>query len=178
MTAKKDKKPSAASAGDTSRAGKRFWLVKTEPGSFSWDDLVKSPRRTTGWSGVRNFQARNFMRDGMKKGDEVLFYHSSTANPEVVGIAAVVREAYPDPTAFDRKSPWYDPRSSPSAPVWMQVDVRADHKFPRAVSLATLRATASLTGMFLLRKGNRLSVQPVYEAEWWEVLALGGIRRS
>ncbi|MGH7670004.1 MAG: EVE domain-containing protein, partial [Gemmatimonadaceae bacterium] len=104
---------------------RHYWLVKSEPNAFSFDDLVSSPRKTTGWDGVRNYQARNFMRDGMKKRDLVLFYHSSVAPIAVVGVARVVREAYPDHTAFDRRDPHYDPKSRPDAPTWMMVDLQA-----------------------------------------------------
>ncbi len=152
----------------------RHWLVKSEPEAFSFDDLWRAPRRTTCWDGVRNYQARNFMRDDMRKGDRVLFYHSNAEPPGVAGIAEVVREAYPDPTAFDPDDPHHDPKSRPEAPTWMMVDVRAVRAFAEPVTLAELRATPGLEGLELLRKGSRLSVQPVSAEHWRRVLALRG----
>jgi predicted RNA-binding protein with PUA-like domain len=152
---------------------RRYWLVKSEPESFSWDDLWRAPRRTTSWEGVRNYQARNMLRDQMKKGDGVLFYHSSTAVPAVMGIAEVAREGYPDPTAFDRQSEYHDPKSDPGSPSWFMVDLRAVEPFARPVELAELRRTPGLEKMTLLQKGSRLSVQPVSPAEWRIVTALG-----
>ena len=151
-----------------------YWLVKSEPGDFSWDDLWRSPRRTTSWEGVRNYQARNFLRDGMKPGDLVLFYHSSTDAPAVVGIAEVAREAYADPTAFDPRDPHFDAKSKRDAPTWMAVDIRAVEAFHRPVTLAELRGTKGLEQMALLQKGSRLSVQPVSEREFAIVRQLGG----
>ena len=144
----------------------RCWLVKSEPEAFSWDDLWKSPRRTTSWDGVRNYQARNFMRDGMRMGDPVLFYHSSVEPTGIVGIAEVAREAYPDPTAFDPADPHYDPKSRPEAPAWMMVDIRAVRAFDRMVTLGMLRETPGLEKMVLLQRGSRLSVQPVTPEEF------------
>lgn len=152
---------------------RRYWLVKSEPETFSWDDLWRAPKRTTSWEGVRNYQARNMLRDQMKTGDGVLFYHSSTGIPAVMGIAEVAREGYPDPTAFDRKSDYHDPKSDPSAPAWFTVDVRAVEPFARPVELAELRRTPGLEKMTLLQKGSRLSVQPVAPSEWRIVTALG-----
>ena len=143
---------------------RRYWLVKSEPDSFSFDDLLASPNRTTGWDGVRNYQARNFMRDDMKVGDLVLFYHSSTEPAAIVGITEVVREAYPDHTAFDRKDPHFDPKSKRDAPTWMMVDLRAREAFAKPVTLAEL-----------LQKGSRLSVQPVSEKEFEIVCRLAGV---
>ena len=153
--------------------GRGHWLVKTEPSSFSWDDLWRAPDRTTCWDGVRNYAARNFMRDGMKRGDLVLFYHSSTEPPAVVGIAEVVREAYPDHTAFDPDDPHYDAKSRPDAPTWMMVDIRAREAFPRPLPLESLRGVRGLEKMELLRRGSRLSVQPVTEKEFEIVRTLG-----
>ncbi len=150
-----------------------FWLVKSEPESFSWDDLWRSPDRTTCWDGVRNYAARNFMRDGMKKGDLVLFYHSSVDPPAVVGIAEVVREAYPDHTAFDPADPHHDPKSRPEAPAWMMVDIRARDAFRRPLTLDELRGVRGLEKMELLRRGSRLSVQPVSAREFEIVRKLG-----
>jgi predicted RNA-binding protein with PUA-like domain len=154
---------------------KRYWLLKTEPSVFSFDDLARCKDRTTGWEGVRNYQARNLLRDELKAGDGVLFYHSSTDPPAVVGLATVAREAYPDPFQFDRKSPYHDPKSDPANPRWLTIDVRYDRPLARPVTLPELRETPSLAGMALLRKGNRLSVQPVTAEEWKTILRLGGI---
>jgi predicted RNA-binding protein with PUA-like domain len=155
-------------------AQRGYWLVKSEPGDFSWDDLWRSPRRTTSWEGVRNYQARNFLRDGMKAGDLVLFYHSGTDAPAVVGIAEVAREAYPDPTAFDPRDSHFDAKSKRDAPTWMAVDIRAVEAFRRPVTLAELRGTKGLAKMALLQKGSRLSVQPVSASEFAIVRQLGG----
>ena len=152
---------------------RRYWLVKSEPDAFSFDDLLASPRRTTHWDGVRNYQARNTLRDEMKKGDLVLFYHSSTDPMAVVGVAEVVREGYPDHTAFDPGDSHYDPKSKRELPTWFMVDLKAVKKFSRAVPLAELRATKGLEKMALLQKGSRLSVQPVRESEFSIVEGLG-----
>jgi predicted RNA-binding protein with PUA-like domain len=154
----------------------KYWLVKSEPTAFSFDDLVASPRHTTCWDGVRNYQARNFMRDGMRKGDLVLFYHSTADPTAVVGVARVAREAYPDPTAFDRKDPHYDPKSRPEAPAWVMVDLQAVERFSHPVPLAELRARPGLEAMALLQKGSRLSVQPVTPREFEIVRTLGAPR--
>jgi predicted RNA-binding protein with PUA-like domain len=151
----------------------RHWLLKTEPGVFSFDDLLQSPRRTTGWDGVRNYQARNFLRDGMKKGDRVLIYHSSTEPPAVVGIAEIAREGYPDPTQFDAKDDHYDRDSDPAEPRWFQVDVKAVRKLPRPVTLDEIRQTKALAKMPLVQRGQRLSVQPVAEGEYEQILRMG-----
>jgi predicted RNA-binding protein with PUA-like domain len=152
---------------------RRHWLVKSEPDTFSFDDLLASPKRTTGWDGVRNYQARNFMRDGMQRGDLVFFYHSSTEPTAIVGVAEVAREAYPDPTALDPKHPHFDPKSRADAPAWMMVDLRAVEPFARPVTLAELKGTKGLERMVLLQKGSRLSVQPVSPEEWAIVYKLG-----
>lgn len=151
---------------------RRYWLVKSEPSSFSWDDLLAAPKRTTHWDGVRNHQAKLHLR-AMRRGDLVLFYHSSAEPPAAMGIADVVREAYPDPTAFDRTDPHYDPKSDPENPTWVMVDLRAVTSFIRPVTLPELRGVAALEGMELLRKGSRLSVQPVRPAEFEVITALG-----
>jgi predicted RNA-binding protein with PUA-like domain len=153
---------------------RRYWLLKSEPSVFSFDDLRASPRRTTHWEGVRNYQARNLLRE-MKRGDEAIFYHSNADPPAAVGTVSVVREAYPDPAQFDPKSPYHDPKSDPENPRWLAVDVRSGRPFARPVTLPELRACKALAGMVLLRKGSRLSVQPVTAAEWRKVLALGGL---
>jgi predicted RNA-binding protein with PUA-like domain len=152
---------------------KRYWLVKTEPQSFSIQDLAASANQTTCWDGVRNYQARNSLRDDMKLGDEVLFYHSSADPPAVVGACIVVREGYPDHTAWDKNGHHYDPQASPENPIWQMVDLRLSEIFPHPVPLAELGEVKSLALMELLRKGSRLSVQPVRPAEYKTILALG-----
>jgi predicted RNA-binding protein with PUA-like domain len=149
-----------------------YWLMKTEPGCFSIDDLAMAPNRTTSWDGVRNFQARNFMRDQMSSGDLVLFYHSVT-DPGVAGIARVAGESRPDHTAWDPADRHYDPRSTPGKPLWFMVDVQFVEKFEEPVPLAVLRGIKELEGMELLRKGSRLSVMPVTEAQFSIIRALG-----
>ena len=152
---------------------RRYWLVKSEPDTFSFADLVASPGRTTGWDGVRNYQARNFMRDGMKRGDLVFFYHSSTDPAAIVGVAEVAREAYPDPTALDAAHPHFDPKSRAEEPTWMMVDLRAVEPLARPLTLADLRGVKGLEKMALLQKGSRLSVQPVTDKEWEIVYRMG-----
>ena len=147
-----------------------YWLVKSEPEEFSIDDLYRRPKRTEHWDGVRNYQARNFMRDGMKKGDRVFFYHSNCETPGIVGIAEVVREAYPDHTAFDPDDPHYDPKSDPDDPRWLMVDVKYVRKLKRTIPLAELKDNPALADMALVRKGNRLSVMPVTEDQWQTIL--------
>jgi predicted RNA-binding protein with PUA-like domain len=151
-----------------------YWLLKSEPDSFSIDDLAKAPRQTTSWDGVRNFQARNMLRDAMKKGDEAFFYHSSCEIPGIAGIVSVVKAGYPDPTAFKRGHHHYDGDSDPGNPRWYTIDVRFKRAFQRVVTLDELRAYAGgpLKNMLLLRKGNRLSVMPVTKSEWRFVLGL------
>lgn len=143
-----------------------YWLFKSEPDCFSFADLMDSPDRTTGWDGVRNYQARNFLRDQVKKGDLVLFYHSNANPPGIAGIAEVVREAHPDPTAFDPNADHYDPKSDPENPIWFQVSIRAVRAIEPLIELPRLRAEPRLEGMELLRKGSRLSIQPVGETHW------------
>ena len=143
----------------------KYWLMKSEPDECSIDDVLAAPRRTTAWSGVRNYQARNFMRDEMRVGDGVLFYHSSCEQPGIAGLAEVASAAYPDATQFDRKSPYFDPKSGKDNPRWFNVDVRAVRK-TRLVPLAELRRHKPLAGMRLLRPGNRLSITPVSESQW------------
>ncbi len=142
-----------------------YWLMKSEPDECSIDDALAASNATVPWVGVRNYQARNFMRDDMRVGDGVLFYHSSCAEPGVAGIARVASQAYPDPTQFDPESPYYDPKSSPQAPRWLLVDVQALRK-TRVLGLAEMRALGALAGMQVLRKGNRLSITPVDAAHW------------
>lgn len=157
---------------------RKYWLMKTEPSVFSFDDLMRAPKRTTHWDGVRNFQARNFMRDELKMGDGVFIYYSSTDEPGVAGVAEVAREAYPDPSAFDKKDPHYDAASKPDTPTWFVVDVRGVEKLPVFVTLAQMRTVKALEGMRLLQKGNRLSITPVTQKEWETVRALGGLDRK
>ena len=146
----------------------QYWLMKTEPSTFSIDDLAKAPRSTTAWDGVRNFQARNMLRDQMKKGDLAFIYYSSTDVPGIAGVMEITKEGYPDPTAFDRKHHHYDADSDPAQPRWYMVDVKLKERFARIITLAELRAHAAkeLKGMVLLRPGNRLSVSPVEPAHW------------
>ena len=139
----------------------KFWLLKSEPGAFSIDDLAAEKNKITCWDGVRNYQARNFMRDDMKIGDKVLFYHSNAKPPGVVGTAKIVKESYPDFTAFDAKNKHFDPKSKQDSPTWFMVDIKLDKKFKRLIPLDELKAIKPLDGMVLLQKGSRLSVQPV-----------------
>jgi len=152
--------------------GKNYWLMKTEPDCFSIDDLAASPDQTTYWDGVRNYQARNFMRDEMKLGDKVLVYHSNAKPPGVVGVAEIVRESYPDHTSWDPNDKHYDPKSTAENPRWFMVDIQFEKKFPELLSLDTLRDHASLEKMELLRKGSRLSVQPVGKDEFNYIVKL------
>ena len=152
------------------------WLFKTEPEVFSFEDLLAAPKQTTGWDGVRNYQARNLLRDEMKPGDRVFIYHSRVEPMSIVGEAEIVRAGYPDPTQFEKKHNHYDPDSLPSEPRWYQVDVRAVAKLGRPVTLGELKAAPELRGMALLRRGNRLSVQPVTAAEYQAILRLGHAR--
>jgi predicted RNA-binding protein with PUA-like domain len=149
---------------------KRHWLMKSEPSTFSIDDLAKAG--TTSWEGVRNYTARNFLRDGLKTGDEVLFYHSSAEPTGVAGIAKVVREAYPDASQFDAKSDFHDPGSKKDDPRWVAVDVKFVRKLPRVVTLAELKANPALAKMAVLQRGSRHSVQPVTPEEFAVVLAM------
>jgi len=150
-----------------------YWLMKSEPAECSVDDALAAPDATVPWTGVRNYQARNFMRDAMRVGDGVLFYHSSCAEPGIAGIARVASAARTDPTQFDPRSPYFDPASKPQAPRWLLVDVQVLRK-TRILTLAQLRADARLADMLVLRKGNRLSVTPVTAREWEAVSALAG----
>jgi len=156
-----------------------FWLMKSEPDEFSIEDLAKAPKQTTPWFGVRNYVARNFMRDSMRVGDGVLFYHSSCPEPGIAGIARVASAAYPDATQFDRKSPYYDPKSKREAPRWMLVDVELVKK-TRLMPLEEMRGYRELQDMVTLRRGNRLSVAPVAPHEWRFIVEMlgGGQGRS
>lgn len=146
-----------------------YWLLKSEPSVFSIDDLQK--RRTSLWDGVRNYQARNFMRE-MKAGDLAFFYHSSCPEPGIIGIMAITKAAYPDPTQFYPESPYHDPKSARDRPRWDSVDVRFLEKFPAVLSLAALKAEPALSGLALVQKGSRLSVMPVSDKEWQIILGL------
>lgn len=148
-----------------------YWLMKSEPDVFSIDHLRERPKRTAPWDGVRNFQARNHMRD-MNKGDLVFFYHSSCPVPGIAGIAEIVREAYPDFTSWDPKSDYYDARSTPEKPYWYMVDVRWRRKLKHLIALDELRLNPRLKNMRLLARGNRLSVMPVAEVEWKAILKM------
>ena len=149
------------------------WLMKSEPEEFSIDDLVKAKNQTVPWFGVRNYLARNFMRDQMKEGDEVLFYHSSCPEPGIAGLARVASSAYPDETQWDKKSKYFDPKASRETPRWMLVDVKLVKK-TKLLSLADMRVQASLADMMILQRGNRLSITPVKPAELKAVLKLLG----
>ncbi len=152
-----------------------YWLMKTEPTTFSIDDLASEKDKTTCWEGVRNYQARNLLRDEIQSGDRVLFYHSACKEPAVVGTAVVTRSGYPDSHAFDRRSKYFDKKSDPDSPTWYMVDIKLDQKFETPVTLATLRERASLKDMVLLQKGSRLSVQPVKKKEFDTILKMAGV---
>lgn len=151
-----------------------YWLFKSEPDAFSIDALAAQPRRTTSWDGVRNYQARNMMRDQMRRGDLGFFYHSSCAEPGIAGIVKVVRESHPDDSAFDPDSKHFDPGSDPQSPRWFMVDVQLQRKFAQPVTLDTLRrhAGGKLKDMLILRRGNRLSITPVSATQWKFINAL------
>lgn len=151
-----------------------YWLMKSEPNAFSIDDLKKRPDQTEHWDGVRNYQARNMMRDQMKIGDQVFFYHSNCEVPGIVGIMEVVREGYPDHTAFDPRSKYFDPKSDPQNPRWIMVDIKYLRHTRRIISLAELKNCETLENMQLVRKGNRLSIMPVTLTEWHDILKLEG----
>ena len=149
----------------------RYWLMKSEPDEFSIDDLAAAKNKTTPWFGVRNYQARNFMRDQMKVGDRAFFYHSSCPEPGIAGIVEISAPAYPDATQFDRKSPYFDAKSARDAPRWVNVDVKFVEK-TRLVPLAELRSDPALARMRVLQRGNRLSITPVDPGEWTHVVKL------
>ena len=149
-----------------------YWLMKSEPDAFSIDDLAAMPNKTEHWDGVRNYQARNMMRDQMKKGDLIFFYHSNCKVPGIVGIAEVAKEGYPDHTAFNPEGKYYDPKSDPDKPRWYMVDVKFKRKLKRTISLEELKDRPELAEMALVRRGNRLSVMPVSSQEWKFILGL------
>ena len=151
----------------------RYWLIKSEPDDFSLDDLRNAAGRKTCWDGVRNYQARNFMRDDMSPGDEVFYYHSNIEVPGIIGLAEVASGPYPDHTAFDPRDKHFDPKSDPANPRWIMVDVRYKRKLKRMISLAKIKTHAdALEGFHLIRRGNRLSVMPVDEEHWNLILSL------
>ena len=150
----------------------KYWLLKSEPDAFSLEDLKKCPNQTEPWDGIRNYQARNLMRDEMKVGDQAFFYHSRQAEPAIVGTVRIVREAYPDHTSWDPSSKYFDEKSSAENPRWLMMDVQFESEFSRPVTLKELRSVPELKEMFLLRKGMRLSVQPVTEEEFQLILAI------
>lgn len=154
----------------------KYWLMKTEPESYSIDDLAAEKKRTTFWSGVRNYQARNFMRDEMKVGDQVLFYHSNANPPAIVGVAEVVRESYPDHTSWDENDHHYDPKSTPDSPRWFMVDIQFKQKFDQPLGRNELTGVKALADMELMRKGSRLSVQPVRKKEFDAILKLASAK--
>jgi predicted RNA-binding protein with PUA-like domain len=155
-----------------------YWLIKSEPDCFSIDDLYHAPNQTSSWDGVRNYQARNFMRDQMRIGDELFFYHSNCKVPGIVGIATVVSDAYPDYTAFDPNSEHPDANSNPDNPRWFMVDVCFKEKFPTILSLESLKPHPELANMQLLKRGNRLSVMPVSDKEWHYIHRLANESKS
>lgn len=152
----------------------KHWLLKSEPDVFGIDDLARAPQRTTAWEGVRNYQARNLLRDGFRKGDLAFFYHSSCAEPGIAGIVEVVREAYADPTQFDARSEYHDPASTRESPRWYCVDVRLQRRIEPVITLGELRVHAgeTLRDMVILKRGNRLSVTPVTLAEWRRIVSM------
>ncbi|HYF37860.1 MAG TPA: EVE domain-containing protein [Prosthecobacter sp.] len=151
----------------------RYWLLKTEPDTFSFDDLKARPRKTEPWNGVRNYQVRNMIRDEMNLGDLGFFYHSSCPQPGIAGIVKIVKEAYPDHTQFDPASDYFDAGSKPEAPRWLMVDVKWEADFKNFVSLDDLRADPKLADMVILRRGNRLSITRVEKAHWDRICKLG-----
>jgi len=149
-----------------------YWLMKSEPSTFSIDDLAHAKNQTTQWEGVRNYQARNFMKNEMKKGDLAFFYHSSCPEPAIVGIVEIVKESYPDPTALDPQSDYYDPKSQSSTPRWFVVDVKLKKKLETPILLRQIKQNPTLQTMRLVQPGNRLSITPVSKKEWENILAM------
>jgi predicted RNA-binding protein with PUA-like domain len=152
----------------------RYWLFKSEPSEFSIEDLAALPHQTTAWNGVRNYQARNLLRDQVRIDDELFFYHSSTDLKGLAGVCRVVRAAYPDPSAFDKASPYFDSKATPDNPIWVAVDVALIRRFDAVVPLALLKRTKGLEKMMLCQPGSRLSIQPVTVREWRMALRLAG----
>lgn len=154
-----------------------YWLMKSEPDVFSFEDLKSRPNQTEPWDGVRNYQARNFMRDEMRVGDQILFYHSNTNPPGVAGVARVASKPYPDPTAFDKKSKYFDPKSDPENPRWMLVDVAYKSDLKRLVSLEEMKSMPELEEMRVMQRGNRLSITPVTKEEF-QAIKKAGMRKA
>lgn len=150
----------------------KYWLMKTEPSTFSIDDLEKTSNQSTSWEGVRNYQARNYIRDEIKLGDKVIFYHSNSEPPGAAGICEVIKEAYPDHFAFDPENKYYDPKSLVSQPIWFMVDIRLIKKFNRIISLTEIKNNPKLNQMKLVQKGNRLSVFPITKDEFEEIIKM------
>ena len=155
-------------------AERRYWLFKSEPNAYSFTDLMNEPDGWAEWDGVRNYQARNSMRDDMKVGDGILFYHSNTKPMSVVGVASVVREGYDDFHGLDPSDAHYDPKATQENPIWSMVDIKGEQAFPNPVNLDDIKANPQLKDMLLIRKGMRLSIQPVSKEEFDEVLVMGG----
>ena len=155
---------------------KKFWLFKSEPSEFSWDDLKKSKNQTSFWDGVRNYQARNFLRDEIKKGDGVLFYQSSAEPLAVVGYCEVIKEGYPDQTQFDPKSDHFDSKAIKDSPTWFMVDIKLEKEFEKPVPLDLIKADPKLKSMKLIQRGQRLSIMPVTKDEWDEILKMGNLK--
>lgn len=151
----------------------KYWLFKSEPNNYSFTDLLGERNQTSEWDGVRNYQARNLMRDQMKIGDKVLFYHSSTKVPAVIGTAIIVGEAYPDFTAWDSSAKYFDPKSDPDNPTWLMVDIKADKQFSTQVTLQDIKQNPIFENMMLVKRGMRLSVQPITQYEYEEIVKLG-----
>lgn len=151
----------------------KYWLFKSEPSEFSWADLKKSKNQVTSWDGVRNYQARNFLRDEIKKGDGVLFYQSSTEPLAIVGYCEVVKEGYSDHTQFDSKNDHFDPKAKKDSPTWFMVDIKLVKEFKKPVSLDSIKLNSKLKSMLLIQRGQRLSIQPVTKDEWDEILKMG-----
>jgi predicted RNA-binding protein with PUA-like domain len=151
-----------------------YWLFKSEPGTYGVDDLARAKDATAAWDGVRNYQARNFLRDSIRRGDQGFFYHSSCAEPGIAGVVRVVRAGYPEAAALDRRHRYHDPKSDPASPTWYSVDVRLERRIEPVIGLEELRkhARGALSGMLILRRGNRLSITPVTRDEWRFILSL------
>ena len=149
-----------------------YWLFKTEPDAFSIDDLANRPQQTEPWDGVRNYQARNFLRDDIALGDKVFIYHSSCKTVGIAGVAEVVKAGYPDTTQFDPESKYYDPKSSETNPRWFRVDVKFVEKFPSVIPLSTIKSMPNITELGVVKKGSRLSIMPVVENEWQQLCAV------
>ena len=154
-------------------AERRYWLFKSEPTNYSFQDLLSEEDQVAEWDGVRNYQVRNFMRDEMKVGDGVLFYHSSAKPTAVMGTARIVKESYPDHTAWEPGAKYYDPKSNPDDPTWLMVDIQADQEFARPVTLQEIKDNPELQGMMVVKRGVRISIQPVDKADWDAIIALG-----